>query len=314
MTKAKNTTKTSGTVEKFQERYDGAPRRIKDGSIVADLIAFESLGIGKLPKAIAKPLDGYVLAYTDWLPSVKARAATTLTALERAPRQQVEADALAASDVLATGNFGDLAGAVSGIDLVAKATAEHAAAQRLYRAVQTAQDGQLRYLGVLVGSTERKAMIAALEKAWSDFVVVNGTDDITMGEYKRLEHLSIEARAVTGRLLLWVEGQYPGHGFAVAESQKVRKALRDESWAELPTLARIEERDTRAARNAASDEEAAKVQTLAEERAANERYAAENAQNRRGIYAAPRREGDGSGTETVDKGQGSENALESATA
>lgn len=282
----------SKTIEKFESAYDGdgPTRRLKTGSIPADLVAFESLGIGKLPPVIARALNSYVYGWTEIQPITSARLAHTEKALVAVAKEQREADALSISAILSRGpeGFSGLVTALDSVDLVAQAEANHNLARRIAAATIAANKGQFVYISTLVGGEYRTKMLEILDKAWRNHVVLTTTDRTTLGELKKLEGIATEGRVIIGRLLGWVESSHRGRGFNAAELKLVRSAIKDEEWDELPTLERIQQRAAQDKAATSEGQAAAEAgeharQTKVEADEANKRYATQAAQARHGI-------------------------------
>ncbi len=272
------------TVQAFEAEYDDGPtRELKN--VPADLVAFESYKLGKLSSPLASALSDFVLGWTVWEPTAKARVAHTKKVLEVASNDQRTADAQVASKLLRKGPsaFGDLAGALDEVDLVAQSEEAHNYAVRTATAIRAATDGQQRYMNGLVGGSHRTAFLDMLDKAWQTYVVVNPSSSTTLGELAQMKSLSAEARELVGRLLIYAEGQNNGGSFDAEELQTVRRAVNGEDWDVLPTIERIKERAAISASSADEEAEEQARRTLEEADEENRKYAAQNAQYRRGL-------------------------------
>lgn len=275
------------TIQKFEESYDDGPaKRLKTGSVAADLVAYESLEIGTIPPVMSRALDNHVLGLTAWSPTVNARVTHTAAQLQAATKEQRTADALVVSDLLAKGpdSFSKLGTALDKVDLIAQAEEAHEYARRTANAVNAATKGQLLHLGQLVGSEYRSAFLDTLDKSWRTFVIISLTDETTLGELTRLEAVAADAREIIGRLLIWAEGCNRERGFAAEELKLIRDAIKGEDWNVLPSIERIEERKALDASNSPDAEAEEKARkTKAEAEAHNRKYATEAAQARRGL-------------------------------
>lgn len=279
-------TKTK-TEQAFEADYDDGPtKRLKTGSVAADLVAYESLGLGKLPPVMSRALDNFVLGHTEWSPTANARLAHTAAVLKSATKEQRTADAQAVSNLLAKGPdaFAKLGTALDSVDIVAQAETAHSYAHRTANAVNIATKGQQLYLNRLVGSEYREAFLDLLDTAWRKFVIVSPTDETKLGELHRMQSVSAEARELIGRLLSWAEGQNRARGFTAENTKAIREAVQSEAWDLLPTLDRIEARTAEEAANSPKAMAEEKRANDLEQKEADDRaYAQQNAQYRRGL-------------------------------
>ena len=130
-----------------KKRTDAPTRPLKAGSVPDALIAFESLGIGKLPTVIGRGLSDYTVLYTELEPMTSARVVEAREQLVAAERTQAADDAEAVSKVARKGvaGFADLVDIIRGEDSVAVAQAEVALAERTHKAVAASTKGTMVY-------------------------------------------------------------------------------------------------------------------------------------------------------------------------
>ena len=274
------------TVQNFRDEHDGnVTKPLKQATPPRDLVDAESYNLLKLNSPMTKALDAFIIGTTEVEPKTAARVNQTARALEAAPKEQDEADALAVADVIGEGidGFAKLADALDEVDVVAEAERNHAQAVRLHNGVKASNKGHMTYLNRLVGREYREDFLNQLDHAWAG-LALKPTNQTTLGELAEMEGRATEGRAILGRLMLWAEHQNPAGSLTQADTKLVREALKSEDWDRLPTFERVIEAHN--AEAVAAEEEASEEvrRTKAEADAANKRYAQQAAQARRGIF------------------------------
>jgi hypothetical protein len=251
--------------------------KLREGSEFSDLVIFESLGLGKLPRNVASALNTYILLRTEWSPSLGALRAKSTEAVQEASNRQRSDDADALQTLARRGDFEGVA-KVFNTSRLADAEADLARANRAYMAVRDAEKGMARYLGLLIAREERETFLDSLANAWRVTQVITTDNDTTLGELAALEQTATSARDVIGRLLVYAESVA---GADNADKRRLRDALK-QPREDLPTL-EIIDRETReaAASSPAALRRAAAAKTQAEEKARRSREVAASAAYRR---------------------------------
>jgi hypothetical protein len=274
------------------------------GSEFSDLVIFESLGLGKLPRNVASALNTYILLRTEWSPSLGALRAKSTDAVQEASNRQRSDDADALQTLARRGDFEGVA-KVFNTSRLADAEAELARANRAYMAVRDAEKGMARYLGLLISREERETFLDSLANAWRVTQVITTDNNTTLGELAALEQTATSARDVIGRLLVYAESVA---GADNADKRRLRGALK-ENRDDLPTL-EIIDRETReaAASSPAALRRAAAAKTQAEEKARRSREVAASAAYRRSgkpleQNTSAAQEEDNNGPETGQEGK-----------
>jgi hypothetical protein len=278
--------------------------KLREGSEFSDLVIFESLGLGKLPRNVASALNTYILLRTEWSPSLGALRAKSTEAVQEASNRQRSDDADALQTLARRGDFEGVA-KVFNTSRLADAEAELARANRAYMAVRDAEKGMARYLGLLISREERETFLDSLANAWRVTQVITTDNNTTLGELAALEQTATSARDVIGRLLVYAESVA---GADNADKRRLRGALK-ENRDDLPTL-EIIDRETReaAASSPAALRRAAAAKTQAEEKARRSREVAASAAYRRSgkpleQNTSAAQEEDNNGPETGQEGK-----------
>ena len=239
---------------------DSAPALRKLPGEARDMVAFEDLGLGRLPRNTASALAAYILLRTEWSGSLaKVREDRRAAAKEASNRQRAD-DADAIQVLAGKGDFAAVADVFT-TNRLADAERDLATAERAYRAVRDAEAGMIRYLGRLVATEERENFLDLLATAWRSTVAIRTNADTTLGELAAIEETAATSRDVIGRLVIYAESV---GGADNADKRRLRGALK-ENRDDLPTLAVI---DREAAEAAANSPEALRREAAARDAAA----------------------------------------------
>jgi hypothetical protein len=254
-----------------------APALRKLAGEAKDLVAFESLDLGNLPRSVSAALSDYILLRTEWAGSLAAVRESKKAAVKEASNRRRSNDADAIQVLARKSDFAGVA-SIFDTDPVAEAEADLARAERAYTAVRDAEAGMIRYLGRLVATEERENFLDLLATAWRSTVAIRTNADTTLGELAAIEETAATSRDVIGRLVIYAESV---GGADNADKRRLRDALK-ENRDDLPTLAVI---DREAAEAAANSPEALRrevaARDAAEAKAKRSRQVAEAAAYRR---------------------------------
>jgi hypothetical protein len=251
--------------------------KLREGSEFSDLVIFESLGLGKLPRNVASALNTYILLRTEWGPSLAATRVKATAAVQEASNVQRSEDADALQTLARKGDFAGVAKVFS-ISRLADAEVALGRASRAYTAVRDAEKGMARYLGLLIAREERETFLDSLAVAWRATQVIATDNDTTLGELAAMEQTATTARDVIARLTVYAESVA---GADREDKKRLRNAFK-EPRENLPTLEIIDrERREAADTTPAALRRGAAAKTQAEEQARRSRQVAESAAYRR---------------------------------
>jgi hypothetical protein len=251
--------------------------KLREGSEFSDLVIFESLGLGTLPRNVSSALSTYIVLRTEWTPALAAAMAKATAAVGEASKRQRSDDADAMQVLAAKGDYAGVAKVFS-TSRLADAERDLAAAERGTTAVRDATAGMQRYLGLLIGREERETFLDSLAVAWRATQVIATDNNTTLGELAAMEATATTARDVIARLTIYAEASA---GADQEDRRRLRKAFK-ESRENLPTIEIIDRERREAADNTpAALRRAAAAKTQAEEKANRSRQVAESAAYRR---------------------------------